>query len=319
MQREIIDATRAGHKSPRKIVGVVLIALSALAASSSGLLVRLISDSDSWQILAWRSLAFAGMFFILLSWRYGHRMGEAFRALGWSGFAGAVCLGLTFVAYLTAMFLTSISAAVTIFSVSPFLVGILSAVLLREYPHPGNWLWMALALSGVAYMMAQDTGSSIGFPRSNIGMLSALIATTGYALTIVMLRGKRDIDLTAGFVVAGVVSFCISATIAESLLIPPADLSIAIALGLLSLGLHYHLLQMAARHLQADELSLLALLEIFLSPLWVWIAVGEIPARATFIGGSIVLAALVGISTRGLGTKASATQPRKKWRYKGWE
>lgn len=299
-ERAAINASRAKCKRPRRIVGVMLMALSALAASSSGVLVRLVSDSDSWQILAWRSLAFAGLFFILLSWRYGKRLGGAFRALGWSGFAGAVCLGLTFVAYLTAMFLTSISAAVTIFSVSPFLVGILSAVLLREYPHLGSWLWMVLALTGVTYMMRQDTGGSIGFPRSNIGMFSALAAATGYALTVVMLRGKREVDLTAAFVIAGVVSFGISATISESLLIPAADLSIGLALGLVSLGLQYRLLQLAARHLRADEISLLALTEILLSPLWVWIAVGEVPAPATFVGGSIVLAAVVGMSVRGL-------------------
>ena len=53
------------------------------------------------------------------------------------------------------------------------------------------------------------------------------------------------------------------------------------------------LLVLASRALLAPEIALLGLLEVVLGPLWVWFAVGEDPGRATLVGGSIVLAALV--------------------------
>ena len=49
----------------------------------------------------------------------------------------------------------------------------------------------------------------------------------------------------------------------------------------------------AARNLSAPELSLLALLEVLLGPIWAWLGAGEVPASATMMGGAVVLMALV--------------------------
>ena len=49
------------------------------------------------------------------------------------------------------------------------------------------------------------------------------------------------------------------------------------------------LLVIAARHLSATELALLALLEVLLGPLWAWLGAGEVPARTTLLGGALVL------------------------------
>ena len=49
----------------------------------------------------------------------------------------------------------------------------------------------------------------------------------------------------------------------------------------------------AARHLAPHEIALLALLEVVLGPLWVWLGVGEAPTSSTLQGGALVLAALV--------------------------
>jgi drug/metabolite transporter (DMT)-like permease len=38
---------------------------------------------------------------------------------------------------------------------------------------------------------------------------------------------------------------------------------------------------------------LFALLETVLGPLWVWLGVGEVPSAATWLGGAIVLSAIV--------------------------
>ncbi|MDX1425147.1 MAG: EamA/RhaT family transporter, partial [Kiloniellales bacterium] len=46
------------------------------------------------------------------------------------------------------------------------------------------------------------------------------------------------------------------------------------------------------RYLPAPEVSLILLLETVLGPLWVWLALGEVPSQRTFLGGAIVVAAL---------------------------
>ncbi len=55
-----------------------------------------------------------------------------------------------------------------------------------------------------------------------------------------------------------------------------------------------------SRHLPAAELALLALTEVVLGPVWVWLGIGETPSLATLLGGAIVLGAIVGNALSGL-------------------
>jgi drug/metabolite transporter (DMT)-like permease len=71
------------------------------------------------------------------------------------------------------------------------------------------------------------------------------------------------------------------------------DLLILALLGFFQLGFPCMLMVRAARSLSAPELSLLALLEVLLGPIWVWLGAGEVPANATLMGGAVVLTALI--------------------------
>jgi drug/metabolite transporter (DMT)-like permease len=48
-----------------------------------------------------------------------------------------------------------------------------------------------------------------------------------------------------------------------------------------------------ARWIPAAEASLIALLEVILAPLWVWLLLNEEPSAAAFAGGGIVMIALI--------------------------
>jgi len=71
------------------------------------------------------------------------------------------------------------------------------------------------------------------------------------------------------------------------------DVALLAFLGVFQLGLPCMLLVLASRALLAPEIALIGLLEVVLGPLWAWLGVGEVPARATLAGGAIVLGALV--------------------------
>jgi drug/metabolite transporter (DMT)-like permease len=43
----------------------------------------------------------------------------------------------------------------------------------------------------------------------------------------------------------------------------------------------------------AAQLQLLAMVELALSPLWVWLIVAEVPPQATLLGGGLILGATI--------------------------
>ena len=49
---------------------------------------------------------------------------------------------------------------------------------------------------------------------------------------------------------------------------------------------------LGARHVPAAELTLLSLTELALAPIWVWLAVGEVPSGSTLLGGAIIIGAI---------------------------
>jgi len=53
------------------------------------------------------------------------------------------------------------------------------------------------------------------------------------------------------------------------------------------------LMTLGPRYLPAPEVSLMLVLETVLAPLWVCLVLDEVPAERTFIGGAILVTALV--------------------------
>ena len=57
----------------------------------------------------------------------------------------------------------------------------------------------------------------------------------------------------------------------------------------------------AAQHASVPtaQISLLLMTEVVLSPVWVWIWPGEVPATATLVGGAIILASVIWLAATG--------------------
>ena len=71
-----------------------------------------------------------------------------------------------------------------------------------------------------------------------------------------------------------------------------ADLLLSVYLGVFQIGLGFILLFLGARYVSAAQVGLIGLTETICAPIWVWLAVGEVPAAATLIGGLIIFSAI---------------------------
>ena len=74
-------------------------------------------------------------------------------------------------------------------------------------------------------------------------------------------------------------------------------------MGLLVVPIALALFLSGTRYIPAAEVALFALLETAFGPILVWLGVGEVPAFATWIGGGIVIIAIVVNSTLALRSK----------------
>jgi drug/metabolite transporter (DMT)-like permease len=137
-------------------------------------------------------------------------------------------------------------------------------------------------------------GLALGQLAGNLLALGSAVAFAGHAL---LLRFNRQSDMLPAVIYAGLFGMLFGlvalGVAGASPRVPPRDLLLALAMGVVQLGGGLVLYTRASRHLPAAELQLVATAELVLAPFWVWIGLGEAPGAATAVGGGLVLLAIL--------------------------
>jgi len=298
-------APAAASSSPPAVVGpadgagyargVVLVMLAGACWSLGGILVRLVEHAGEWQILLYRSATLVVVLLAVLAARYRGGIAGAFRRAGLASLVGAAGIATAFASFIFALTHASVATAVLLLSTAPFLSAVLARVVLGERVRRGTWIAMIAALAGVALMVAR--GHAIG---SLGGALAALLAAFGFSVFTVAQRFGRANDMTPTVCLAGVLGVLLAGALLAfgegtgSFAVSGRDLLVCAAMGVLQVGLGLVLYTVGARHVPAAQLALLSLTEVVLAPLWVWLALGEVPDAGMLAGGGIVFAAVVG-------------------------
>lgn len=289
--------TQAGE--PGYATGLLLVALAGVCWSLMPLGIRLIESGTVWHILFYRSLGMVPMVFALMAWRSrGHPLRVIGKA-GMTGVAGGASLVLAYACGIGAIQLTSVANAAFLFATAPLMAALLSYVLLRESVRKATWLAMAVGLAGIGFMVADS------FTTGNwAGDVVALGAALGFALFTVALRRGRAGDMLPVIVLGGLFAAALAAFMlwrnGQGFALPANEIALALALGFVALGLGMVLYTFGSRVVPGAELALLAMTEVVLGPIWVWLFLGETAKVATLIGGAILLGALVFNALSGL-------------------
>jgi len=275
--------------------GVPLVVAGGACLSLGGLFIRAMAVADGWQILAYRSLAFCALLLIVIAVRHRGRVGRAFARTGGAGLLIALFLGVGSACYVLALVLTTVANALFILGAGPFVAAFLAWAVLGERVPWRTWAAIVAAALGVAVMVAQ------GLEAGRLaGSAAALGATVTFGAMVVTLRHARGVDMLPATCLGGAVAGVIGAVMADTLVLPPGDVALALTMGVVQFGGGFLFITMGARHLPAAEVSLLALVEPVLAPIWVWAFVDEVPSLATLIGGAVVLGAVAAQAAVGL-------------------
>jgi drug/metabolite transporter (DMT)-like permease len=209
-----------------------------------------------------------------------------------------------FAAFLFAISLTTIANTLVVMSVSPLLTVICARVFLNDPVPVRTWIAATAAAVGIALMFGFSVQGHL------LGMAIAFLIPVAATINVVVLRASAaKLDLIPAVMLGAGLSSAIALPFALPVSVSVQDLAILAFLGCFQLALPCVLLVIASRQLLAPEIALLGLLELVLGPLWAWLGAGEEPARATVLGGAIVLAALAAnelAALRGRSAKVSA-------------
>ena len=260
--------------------------------SISGVTVRLMESANHWQINFYRSGSLALFVIIVMGIRYRARLGIVFQLAGWkAGLAGAF-VGLAMICNIFALTHTTVANATLLMASGPLVAAVIGHYVLGERTRWGTWLAIIIAMFGITVMVGGNWHTA-GW----VGDLVALLGVFFFGCYAVSLRLGRTQDMAPAIFYAGVVGALVgllmTTTMQSGLLIPVRDLLLCVMLGVFQIGIGGLLFVAAAQTVPAVELTLYALAEPMLAPLWTWIGVGEVPTRSTFIGGALLMSALV--------------------------
>lgn len=269
-----------------RIRGVTYGLLGGLCLSFGGTLVRLIEEADGWQILAYRSGSFTFTLILMIVWKYGTKCLPQFRiAFTPIGLAVAVTIGSGFCMYLFAIVHTTVANAVFIISMGPLVTASIAWPVLGERLNLKTFFILMFALAGITIMLTEAVGGG-----KLLGNLFAFGALITFAVFVILCRLAKDRDMLAATCLGGFFACCFSIYMTSGqLIIPPTDYLYSLALGIVQVGLGFSFITWASRYIPAAEVTLLTLVESVLGPFWAFLVVGEMPAAATLLGGSIIL------------------------------
>ena len=290
------------QKPGQHALGVLYGALGGISLSLGGPIVRLMSeDTGAWQILTWRSLAFALFMFAIAAWRAGSLPGllAQIRKIGWLALPIACAVGLGQVTYVLSLTYTTVANTTFVIGSAPVFTAFAAWLIFGDRLGLKSMAALAAAMAGVAVMVSDGLAGG-----SLLGNLYALGAMAAYTAYVLQLRKARDIDTFAASGLGGLLATILAAAMVLSsdgllsssdlgrLIIPAPDLSLSLFSGVFQVGAGFAFATLATRYIPPAEVTLLILIEAILGPLLVWALVGEVPSALTLLGGSIVLASV---------------------------
>jgi len=274
--------------------GLLCVFSATFFTSLAGLILRHVAAADGWQVLFYRSLAFVAVLLPFLIWRHRGATARAFRVVGRPGLVVALALSPAFVFFILALLETTVANVVFILSLSPFFGALFAWVILGEPVGRSTLAAMALSLVGVGIMVGDGLVAG-----TLLGDGFALGSCLSYSAALVAMRKGRAVDMLPAVCLAGVVTAAVSALAALAvspggLAIGGHDLALAAVLGVVQLAFQYILITAGTRYVPVAEVALIGRLVLVLAPLWVWLAVDEVPGRLSLIGGAIIVVAVTG-------------------------
>ena len=170
--------------------GVIMVASAGVFWSLQGLVIRMVEDASTEQVILWRSVGQAIVLLTLVTIISRGRVLGAFRQAGLVGVVGGACHMVASTCFVFALSYTTVANVVFMLAAAPLFASILAWLFMRERIPMRTLAAMLVALGGIGVMTVE--GGSGG---NLVGNLFALATTLGFAGTAVVARWGRGLSM----------------------------------------------------------------------------------------------------------------------------
>ena len=279
--------------------GVLLVLLAGSIWSTTGLMIRLMEEAQTWQILFYRSIGMLPVLGFYISWRSKYHLLTIVRKAGVPAAVGGMGLVFAFAGGIFAIQSTTVANAVFLFATAPFFTAILGRIILREPVRRTTAVAIFVACLGMAIMFREGLAAG-----QMIGNLAAISSAMGFAVFTIALRWHKLEDMLPAVLLSGVFAFFTALVMCrllnQPIILSAWDTCVSLFMGAFQLGLGLSIYTFGSKAVPAAELALMSMTEVLLAPVWVWLFMRESASLWTFIGGAVLMAAIAGNALSGI-------------------
>ena len=271
-----------------KIPGYILLLFGGFCLSWGGFIVRSFQEANVWQILFLRSFFFIIALSLFLTLTYKNRVIKIIKDSGVPGILGGFVMSLSFVAFIIAMSNTTVANVVFIISTQTMFLAIFGFFYLKEKVSLIGSSSIFLAMSGILIMVGDSISTG-----SLFGNLVALVIPINFAIYVMIIRKNSNLDMVPAMLYSGIFSLIYGAILSKSFEFTSHDLFMGFLLGVPQLALGFICITIGSRTTASATVGLLMLMETLCGPLWVWLFLNEIPPISVFLGGAVIISAII--------------------------
>jgi drug/metabolite transporter (DMT)-like permease len=267
----------------RHAAAVVALCVCALLWSSGGLLIKMLPLSPL-AIAGMRSAIAACVMFLWV-----RRKGPMNPVWTPAQFGSIISYMFTVVLFVWATKQTTAANAILLQYTAPVWVAVFSAAIAKERLQRRDVIVVICVMLGMVVFFLDALS-----PGAVLGNLLAIASGVAFAGVALFMRAQRGVSTTESIILGNMLTAVVCIPFAGGF--PPVSpdwIVPLVLLGTLQLGLSYLLYSWALAHVTALEAVLITVLEPLLNPLWVGLALGEMPSASAVVGGGIVVGAIL--------------------------
>jgi drug/metabolite transporter (DMT)-like permease len=267
-----------GQRINEKMGLIFMLLGSAFLWSTGGFLIKLV-DLSSFQIAGLRSLITASVLLIVIK--------KPTLKFSLNKILGAIAYASMSICYISATKMTTAANAIMLQYTAPIYIAIFGGWMLKEKATLKDWVTIVFVIGGMVLFFFDDIGG--GMLKGNI---IAIFSGVALAFNTIFMRRQKDENPLENVFWGCILTFIIASPFSFTKMPDTKSILGLFLLGIFQLGVSYILYSRAIKKVPALEATFISLVEPILSPIWVFLAVGEIPGLFSVIGGIIVLAAI---------------------------